>query len=372
MSCVQYRMFLNGTAATSDQLARFEDVTIDQEMDKATEGRFDVPLCTTTTGVWDGETEAFLQGMSRIRLEVQIGSSAWVPLLDGPIINVNGAMFNEPGRSLLTVVVSDDSFYLHRDESVTRYQGSDDAIATQIYNSVPQITQPKVDTAPAPSNPAFDSTVLRGTAMECLRQLAQRQHMHAYVGPGGTPGASIGYFKLDPDPSVDFGLSPMVLLGQGMNIFSFHSETTVGQTATFQSTQVNLTDRSTGSRTSSLSDLQLAGPDPPPGPAITRLLRAGQTDALTLARAVAAATERASYALTARGEIMKGVYDSVLQPYQNVQVVGANGSLSGTWLIKRVTHTLTRNSYGQEFEVIRNAVSAGTNAAGPQTPSEVM
>ena len=92
---------------------------------------------------------------------------------------------------------------------------------------------------------------------------------------------------------------------------------------------------------------------------------------MTLARAVQAESERAAYALNATGEVMKGVYSSVLQPYKNVQVLGANGTLSGTWLIKQVTHTLTRNHYGQSFHVIRNAQSAGTNNASEQTPAEV-
>jgi hypothetical protein len=371
MACAQYRLYLDGSAATADQLARFEDITIDQEMDKACEGRFQVPLCTKPNGAWDGETEAFLQGMGRIRLEVQLSGSTWIPLLDGPIVNVENAMFNEPGRSTLTLVVSDDSFFLHRDETVTRFQGSDDQIASQIYDQAPQIASKQIQPAPAPSNPAFDSTVLRGTPMECLQQLARRQHMHAYVACGDTPGKSVGCFQPDPDPAMDFGLSAMVLLGANMNIFSFESDTTVGQTATFQSGRIDLNDRSSDTRTSSLSDLALSGTNPPPGPAIRRLLRPGQTDALTLARAVAAASERAGYALTAHGEVMKGIYGSVLQPYQNVQVAGANGRLSGSWLIRQVTHTLTRNSYGQTFQVTRNAESAGTDTPAPQTPPEI-
>jgi len=68
---------------------------------------------------------------------------------------------------------------------------------------------------------------------------------------------------------------------------------------------------------------------------------------------------------------MKETYTSVLQPYQYVSVLGINGSLSGLWLIEQVTHTLTRNSYGQKFRVIRNAESAGTNSPPPQVPAEV-
>ena len=371
MTCAQYRLYFDGAAATADQLARFENVTIEQEMDKATEGRFQVPLCTLPNGKWDGESEAFLQGMTRIRIEVQLESSPWVPLLDGPIVNTEFEMFNEPGRSMLTVVVTDDSFFLHRKESVSQFKGSDDRIASQIFGQVSQIVSTDIDTAPAPSNPGHDGTIRRGTQMELLRQLAKRQGMHAYVGPGSSPAKSVGYFKHDPSPKQDFSLAPMVLMGPAMNIFSFRTDMTVGQMASFKTGQVSLQDRSTDSRTSDLGDIAMFGSNPPPGPVVERLLKTGPVDALTLARAVQAASEKTAYALEAHGEVMKQVYGSVLQPYQNVQVVGTNGTISGTWLISQVTHTLTRNDYGQTFHVKRNAQSAGTNAPGPQVPKEI-
>ena len=120
MSYAQYRLYLNGVTATADQLSRFEDITIEQEMDRPARGGFKFRFVSARTGSGDGETEAFLQGMSRIRLEIQIQSAAWVPLIDGPIINVEGASISEPGQSMLTLVVSDDSFYLHRGETVLR------------------------------------------------------------------------------------------------------------------------------------------------------------------------------------------------------------------------------------------------------------
>jgi hypothetical protein len=371
MSYARYRLYLDGTPATAEQLGHFENITIEQEMDHACEGRFQVPLCIDKNGVWDGETEAFLQGMARIRLEVQVQSSDWVALIDGPIVNILASTFSEPGKSVLTVVVSDDSFFLHRDESVVSFDDSDDQIARQIFEEVPEIADWNIDDAPAPSNPGFDTTVLRGTPMECLQELARRQHMHAYVACGESPGQSVGNFTTDPDPTLDYGLTPMVLLGAGQNIFSFESDTTIGQMATFQSGKVSLQDRSTDTRDSDLSDIALLGTDSAPGPSIKRLMRPGQTDALTLARAVQAASERAAYALSAHGEVMKEVYGSVLQPYQCVDVLGANGRVSGRWLIQQVTHSLSRNECGQSFKVVRNAESSGTNSEPEQTPAEV-
>lgn len=371
MSYAQYRLYFDNVAATKDQLARFEDITIEQEMDLACRGRFQAPLCISNTGVWSGEKDNFLLGLHRIRLEVQMQGAEWVPLIDGPIINVEGGQFNEPGKSMLTLVVSDDSFYLHRHETVKSFQASDSDVARQIYEDACQIATTDIDDAPAPSNPAFDTTVLRGTQMELLRQLAKRQHMHAYVSCGDSPGESVGCFKADIGPTEDSGLAPMILLGDGQNIFSFRSQKHAGQTATFRSGWVNLKDRSTDNRNSNLRDLNLQGTDPTTDSPVKRLFRARQIEAMTLNRALQGETERAAFALRATGEVMKGIYNSVLQPYCNVQVLGTNGTLSGTWLIKQVTHTLTRNHYGQSFHVIRNAQSAGTNNHPEQKPAEV-
>ena len=369
MGCCQYRMYLNGAAATTAQLARFEDITVEQETDLAWEARLQVPLCVDTNGNWSVETESFLQGMSRIRIEASIQSGPWVALIDGPIVDQRSEMIGDPGKSQVTLVVMDDSFYLHRDETVRAFQGiSDDMVALQLFEGISQLAMGDADTVPAASQTGFDTTVMRGTDAELLQQMAKRQHMHAYVLPGSSPGKSVGCFKRDPDPAVDFGLKPMVLTGNGRNIFHFNSNNPAGQTAVFQSTRVSLNDRSTDDRTADPLQIPQFGTDPTQGPSVKRLLRPGQPDAVDNNRAVQAASERASFVMTAEGEVMKDTYPSILQPYMNVQVAGVNGRLSGTWLIRQVTHTLTRNSYGQQFKAIRNAQSSGTGTPPPGVP----
>lgn len=372
MGCSEYRLILNGTPATADQLARFEGIVVEQEMDMAWQAQIDVPLCTDEQGNWTGETESFLQGLSRVRIEVRFLGDDWVPLIDGPIVSLNNNMHGEPGKSMLKLSVLDDSFYLHRDETVKVYSSlSDDQIATQIYGAVDQIASTDIDTAQAPANPAFDSTVLRGTQMQVLQQMARRQHMHAYVLPGDSAGASVGCFKLDPDPDKDFGLASMVVLGTGRNIFNLHSDTSANGAGIFRTTAIDLGDRSVTSYTADPSEIALLGTNPAAGGTIQRLLHPNGVDTVDLQRGVQGRSERSAYVLHAQGEVMKNTYTSILQPYKNVQVLGVNGQLSGTWLIQQVTHTLTRNHYGQSFRLMRNAVSAGTNSAPVGVPAEV-
>lgn len=381
MSCGEYRLFLNNARATPAQLARFEDITVDQEMDMACEARLQVPLCLGSDGHWSGENDAFLQPMSRIRIEARIRGGNWVPLIDGPIVSNDSDMQSEPGYSMATVAVRDDTVLLHRDETVRVFKGeSDDEIARQLFQSAhdPSSNQPQpdirsvhTDRVPA-ANSGFDSTVLRGTQMELLQLLAQRQHMHAYVLPADSPGTSDGYFTGDPEG--DSGLPTLRLIDSkdgARNVLFLKFSNRATKPAVFRTTTVSLNDISPTSRNANAGDIQRLGSNDPDGTPARRLLHPGLADVVDPQRAAQGASERAAYSYEGDGEVMRDVYPAVLRPYQNVQVLGVNGRLSGLWLITQVTHTLTRNSYGQTFRLARNAQSAGTGQGTTGVPAAI-
>ncbi|HEX9898503.1 MAG TPA: hypothetical protein VGC81_04725, partial [Candidatus Methylomirabilis sp.] len=76
-------------------------------------------------------------------------------------------------------------------------------------------------------------------------------------------------------------------------------------------------------------------------------------------RAVAAEMEQAAYSFEASGSVQGDCYTGVLAPYRVVTVKGVNERLSGNYVLKQVTHTLTRSRYSQAFSLLRNARSAG-------------
>jgi hypothetical protein len=369
MACAQLKLFFNDEVATSQQLDSFETITVQQDMDMNWTAHLEVPLCTNAQGDWTGETESWLQPMSRVRIEVNLQGAGFVPLIDGCIVTVDYDMHMEPGKSVAQVQVQDDGFLLHRDESVKLYPGiTDDQIAEQIYGDSPDIASTDIDSVTAPADLSDNTTVLRGTQMELLQSLARRQEMHAFVRPGTQPHTSIGCFK--KDPTVDSGLPAMVLLGSKRNVLNVRFSSTASVAATYRTSSVSLSDASVNSSTANLSDIDRLGTDPPSGSPVNRLLRPGKSWNVDLSSAVLGASQQAAYALNADGEVLKDTYAGILQPYQNVQVLGSNGRLSGLWLIRQVTHTLTRNSYGQTFSLQRNARSAGTgNSSAIQPPS---
>jgi hypothetical protein len=371
MACAQFKLYLGDEVATTAQLARFETITVEQEMDMSWTAHLEVPLRMDAKGRWTDEDDRFLEPMSRLRLEVSLQGGPYIPLIDGPIITVNYDMHMEPGRSMARLEVQDDGFLLHRDESVNLYEGiTDDNIAQQIYDDCDDIHSTDIDSVDAPADVDDNTTVMRGTQMELLQMLARRQNMHAFVLPGDDPHTSIGCFK--NDSTEDSGLPPMILTGDRRNLLSVRFSSNASMAAVYRTGAVTRSDADVNDSTANLSDITRLGTDPPSGSAANRMLRPGSTFNVNLASAVRGASQQAAFALHAEGEVLKDTYSGVLKPYQNVQVLGANGRLSGLWMIRQVTHTLSRNSYGQTFSLKRDARSAGTGKGAPAAPASVL
>src|SRR5437762_12322434 len=114
MTSKKFRIYYNGTPATQDQLDRVEEISVEQETDAAWEARLQLSICLDETGNWEHLEESFMAEFSRVRIEIQIDKHPWVPLIDGPLIDCHGELHSEPGKSLVTLVVQDDSVLLHR------------------------------------------------------------------------------------------------------------------------------------------------------------------------------------------------------------------------------------------------------------------
>jgi len=371
MATVEYRLFFNNTPATQPQLDLVEEITVEQEVDMMWEARLKIPICTDEKGNWSGESDAFLASFTRLRIEIKVGAkSAFVALIDGPIVGYDSSTSSEPGQSSLMVIVRDDSVYLHQNESVARFDGqTDDQIATQIYGQATQIAATDVESTPAPSSTVPVSVVQRGTAMQILSAIATRQDMHAYVLPGTDPGQSVGAFKAFP--KIKDGLPDLILLGKDRNLATFSVKSNETSPATVSASSLSLTDKAVVTKTSSFRNLDLLGSDAGfqnESNTGTRMLPPTDEDSVDVENRVQAEASRLSYSFEASGSVMGDCYTGVLSPYRLVTVLGVNGRSSGDYVLKKVTHSLTRSVYSQSFSLLRNARSAGAGAAqsGPE------
>jgi hypothetical protein len=368
MPSVKYRLFFNNISATQEKLDRFEDITVSQGMGTAWEAQLQMPIVTDEKGRWLGEADRFIADFNPVRIEVQVGDGDFVPLIDGPILGSQRELNAEPGRSLLTIRVQDDSYYLNQEEKQYHFERlRDDEIATRLFQEFPGvIKERKIDPTPTPLVTPIPDVVRRGTAMHLLRFLADRQSLNAYVLPGSQPGHSIGCFQ--ELPTRTDGLPSLVLLGSDRNVFNFNPNNDSQQPTRFRAYALGLSDKRITRSDSDLAAVPRLGKTPttPPDSAV-QLLRPRHGDTVDLDRWVAAETLRASYSISATGSVVADCYAGVLSPYRLIQVCGANTRESGTYLISRVTHRLTRSQYSQEFTLRRNAQSeesASNNNAG--------
>jgi hypothetical protein len=365
MPAMRYRFFIDGNPATREQLDQVEQITVEQQVDMAWEARLQIPICTDDNGRWSDEDSAFVRSSGRVRVEIKIGDDPFTALIDGPVVGSDTEMSSEPGQSVVTVLVHDDSAYLNRNDRQRRLDNLlDHEIARQLFGDVPQIASTDVETTTTPNDSLPAAEMQRGTEIELLRRLARRQGMHAYVLPGREPGQSIGVFRRFP--TAPDGLPPLILLGPDRNLASFTARGDAQRPGSVESQSVNITDKVVTRATARIRNLELLGEEAPVADAAaagTRLIPPGHDGAVDVNQAVAAEMERSSYAFEASGSVLGDCYTGVLTPYRVVTVKGVDGRQSGNYVIKSVTHQLTRSQYAQSFSLLRNARSSGASSS---------
>lgn len=357
---VSFKVLFGNASATAKQLDNIEEISVAQEIDMAWEARLRFPVCLDDNGCWTGDNARFLDSFSRVRVEVSAGNG-FVPLIDGPVVGRDSERSSEPGQSTITVVVQDDSVYLNRDERFERFSNlSDHEVAERLFRDADEIRETDVERTPPHTDSLPSQVVRRGTAMSLLRTLARRQGMHAYVLPGTSPANSKGCFKALPtEPS---GLPPLVLLGRESNVRSLHMSSDEQCAGTFEAHALNVSDKGVISSTSRFRDVDLLGSrtrEPVNAAPTARLAPPRTGNTVDLDRLTAGRMGRASYSLRVTGEVIQSCYAGVLRPYEVVSTRGINDRDSGRFLIHKVTHTLSRSTYGQAFTLRRNAQSAG-------------
>ena len=198
MATIEYTLFFDSQQASQTLLDKVEEVKVVQQVDHAWEARLKVPVIVNNDGKWEGEEEAWMRPYKRVRVEIRIGNAQPVALIDGPVVGFEGSRSTNPGESIVTIVVHDDTEFLNREDELALYQtGTDSEIARQIFSEATDISGP-IDIDPTPAQPDNPSSTVaqRGTKIQILRSLAKRhRRWHAYVLPGSWPGKAYARSK---------------------------------------------------------------------------------------------------------------------------------------------------------------------------------
>lgn len=361
MAGQRFRVWFGDRAASEEELERIEEIRVTQEMDAFWEGHVRMALCLDANGTWLHWPGATTAPFSRVRVELDIGTGRFAPLIDGPLVSIDGSLDSQPGRSTATIVVRDDSAFLNRDEEVEapfEHRRASD-IAEELFGRFAEIGDTRIEATDATP----ETTTRRGTVLQFLRELGAATDRHAYVLPGDEPGASIGCFLPDPEGPAD--LPPLVLVGDGRNL----SDATVmqdpdgGETTGAQVLRVD--DQGVTTFETSAADLGLMRNVPALPADLTprRLLHPSDNTREDPAAAATAQARRRGYVYTLTSHVIPGCYTGVLTPYQKVRVDAGATPYSGDYLITSVIHRITPSVYTQELEARTNSLTEVAGAA---------
>ncbi len=373
----QYKVFYNGTAATKEQLDEIEEIIVEQEVDRVWEAKIKIPVCISDRGIWENEDVSYRKDFERVRVEARIGEGHFIPLIDGRIVGQDMARSAVPGRSMVTIVVHDDSAKLHRAWEAKGFtEASDKNLVTKIFSSE---LSGKPDVDDVPTRPDNKKIILQtGTKMQALRSIAKRyNNFYVYVLPGEKPGMSIGCFKRLPT-AVDKSIPTLEMFGENKNLAEFNVRQQSESAARVEGTALSLSDKSITSSTKSYRDPQLlegiAATDAPEKDVKKRRLPPGHSDLIALDQATAGAANSSGYTLIADGSVLPLCYPGILLPYRMVKVCLSTSRYSTNYVIFKVTHTLGRSEYTQSFSlrgknVAKTAETSSSAPAAAAAPS---
>jgi hypothetical protein len=203
----------------------------------------------------------------------------------------------------------------------------------------------------------------KGTDLNYVRQLAAEAGYVFYIEPGPVPGLNFAYWG----PEIKVGL-PQPALNVDMDAhtnveainFSFDSTNTTMPVVMLQN---QITKFPIPLPIPNLNPLQ------PPlgliGAPLTNLTVLRDTAKLSPMQALSkgiAAAARSADAVTATGSLDVSRYGRALRPRQLVGVRGAGMAYDGLYFVKRVTSTLQRGEFKQQFQFTRNGLVSITPA----------
>lgn len=368
----EFKVWYGNAPATQAQLDAIEEIVVEQEIGRAWQAKIKIPICIAEDGSWDGESNPEYAEFARVRVEARIGEGDFVPLIDGRIVDQDPGMSTEPGASVLTLTVHDDTTLLHREAGSEGFPPgqSDSDIARALFADAALGGTIEVDETGAAVDP--NAVVQRhGTPMQLLRSLMRRHpDVYAYVLPGSAPGTSDCCFKRLPE-APDPMLPTLVLTGPDRNISGFHVQRVSNSAAQYEGAWVSMDDKNVSTGSSRSSDAA-----PPEGEVATaagssemrtRRLAPGIGDQVDPSEAVESAARRSSYTVRAEGAVLPQCFGGILSPYRMIRARVSNSRYSSQYVIFKVTHTLGISEYTQSFSVRGNAVTpeASVSAFSP-------
>jgi phage protein D len=294
--------------------------------------------------------------LAEVSLSIKQGTAEPEPVMTGYVVETRAVFGEEPSTSTFDVVAMDASVLMDLEQKVRAWPNmADSDIAESIFGEYG--LTPVVDTAQPTRQEDDVVPIQRGTDMQFLRHLADRNGFDLFVAPGDA-GVE-GHFHppiLDEPPqgtlTVGFGgastVAALTVTHEALRPTTARAEQVAAESQETQSADVTSVSLDDLGGTSVLESDQLRA---------TLLARTGLVDTAELQTLAQAVVDRSSWAIRADGELTTDHYDGVLRARRLVAVRGVGRTLSGTYYVDRVLHTFSDEGYRQQFSLRRNAIS---------------
>jgi len=293
-------------------------------------------------------------------------------LMDGMVTHQQLQPSNDPAASTFTVTGEDVSVMMDLQEKTAEHPAQPEAViaikliaAYAKYGLVPVVIPPASADVPLPVERV---PVQQGTDLDYLTRLAQRNGYVFYVTPGPAPFVNMAYWG----PPKRAGLPQRALsvnMGHDTNVESLDFHTGALQ-PTLVEGQIRdrLSNQTVPVRTFASTRVPLAAQPAwlvnQPNVHETQLRVSGLSAVQAFARAQAL-TDTSIDTVTAEGEMDGLRYGGVLQAGGVVGVRGAGLSHDGVYYVKKVTHTLSKETYKQKFTITREGMGSLTPVVVP-------
>jgi hypothetical protein len=346
---------VNGSPLAAGDLFRVQSVHVEETLGGQDKVSIVVAMATDNNSRWTSPLDALVAPAVPFGVTLQRGAASYS--IDARSVSASWNLV-AGGLSTLTVEGMDRSVEMdRRDVQRTWTDTTDSTIATTLFTDHGLAAQ--VDSTPAGVDSDVYSPQQNGTDWAFLKGLAGRngfdlhvetidgtptgvfKRINALAHPQGNLSLDLGYGALGGTATA----SVQLLAGQEVHVTRSVPDTTDTDVASDRGTSHAMAAVSLGGatvvRTNAASGVSV-------------------TDAQTTATAMA---ERSAFGATLNATLV-APDAPLVRARRTITVNGLGSMLSGLWLVKSVTHTVTQAGYTQAISMTRNALGAADSAGG--------
>lgn len=368
---VAFSLDVDGSPASAELLRAITRVEVEDHADMADMLRLRLGVRVRDDGSgWTVLDDGTFTRLAHLRLAVTIGRRDAMPLIDAYVIETDARLASDPGVSTLGVVAMDPTVLLHLDERVRAWPNMTDSdVASAIFSDGDYRFTPVVEDTKWTRSEEDHTLMQRGTDMQFLARLAERNGYEVFVELNADSGEVEGHFhppRHDEEPQGTLTVN----MGAGTNVRHFRARFDMLGPAVASGATLDVEDASDQTGEAERGEQEGMGDEPATPAERPRTVLLGglaMGNAGEVQRLAQAVVDRSAWSVVAEGELDPLAYGGVLRAKRPVLVRGAGRDFSGTWYVERVLHVFgAAGAYTQRFTLRRNALGVtGQESFGP-------